>query len=73
MGTDMAELQITIEQVTEQDYDGVNETTKHLTATIDGAALREVWVEEDTVSDATAKANFRAELTTAGYSWDTEV
>jgi hypothetical protein len=68
----MAELSITITQVTEQDYDGVDETTKHLTAEIDCCGLKETWITETTTSDADAKTAFKAHLTAMGWTWDTE-
>jgi hypothetical protein len=69
----MAELSITITPRTELDYDSIDETTKHLTATIDGVELRETMTVPDTTADADAKAAFRGELTAKGYDWDTEV
>lgn len=68
----MTTLTITITSVTEQDYDGVDETTKHVCGHIDDEPCTFVHVEESTVSDATVKTNFKIKLTAAGYTWDTE-
>ncbi len=68
----MSDLIITITTITEPDYDGVNETTKHVTATIDLLPIHPQVIEEDTVTDATCKANYRTHLTGLGYTWDTE-
>ena len=69
----MAELQITITTITENDYDEVAVTEKVAVATIDEAVLPVTHSEPDSVSDATIKTNFKAELTEIGYTWDTEI
>jgi len=68
----MSNLVITITAVSETDYDGVNEDTKHVTATLDLKSIQLSVVEEDTVIDATCKSNYRTQLTNLGYTWDTE-
>lgn len=68
----MSDLVITITSVTEADYDGVNENTKHVTATLDLKPVDLSVIEEDTVTDSVCKANFRTNLTDLGYTWDTE-
>ncbi len=69
----MAELSITITQITEQDYDGVNEDIKMLKASIDGVYIDEQYSIDDTISDTVAKDNFKTALTDLGYVWDTEI
>lgn len=68
----MTTLTITITQVIEPDYDGVNETTKHVTGSIDGVTLNEVTVCQDTDTDADCKTEFKDDLTSKGYVWDAE-
>lgn len=69
----MVELSITITQVTEQDYDGVNEDIKMLKADIDGVCIDEQYSIDATISDTVAKDNFKTALTDLGYTWDTEI
>lgn len=68
----MSNLQIAIAQVTETDYDGVSETTKQVTSTIDSSPLQIRTIEEDTVTDTICKDNHRTTLTALGYVWGTE-
>jgi len=68
----MPNLVITITAVTETDYDGVNENTKHVSATLDLMPIQLSVVEEDTVTDTICKSNYRTQLTDLGYTWDTE-
>jgi len=68
----MVDLVITITTITEPDYDGVNETTKHVTGTLDLKPVDLNLIEEDTVTDSVCKTNYRTELTNLGYTWDTE-
>jgi len=68
----MSDLVITITNVAETDYDGINENTKHVNATLDLKSLQLSIIEEDTVTDATCKSNYRTQLTDLGYTWDTE-
>lgn len=68
----MSNLVITITPVSETDYDGVNENTKHVTATLDLRPIQLSVIEEDTVTDAICKSNYRTQLTNLGYTWDTE-
>ncbi|TDI97047.1 MAG: hypothetical protein E2O29_02075 [Deltaproteobacteria bacterium] len=68
----MSDLVITITTITEADYDGVNETTKRVTATLDLKPIDLNVIEEDTVTDSVCKTNFRTNLTDLGYIWDTE-
>lgn len=68
----MATLTMTIIQITEADYDGVNETVKKITGDIDGGILPVVFIEETTVVDATVKTNYKNKLTDLGYTWDIE-
>ena len=69
----MAELSITITQVTEQDYDGANEDIKMLKAEIDGVCIDEQYSIDATISDTIAKDNFKTVLTDLGYIWNTEI
>lgn len=68
----MADLVITITTVTEADYDGVDETTKHVKGTLDLIPVHLNTIEENTVTDAICKTNYRNNLTSLGYTWDTE-
>ncbi len=68
----MVDLVITVTAVTEADYDGVNEDTKHVSGTLDLVPVGPSVVEEDTVSDTDCKTNFRTKLTALGYVWDSE-
>jgi len=68
----MSDLVITITTITEADYDGTNESTKHVNATIDLRPLQFSIIEEDTVTDTICKSNYRTQLTDLGYTWDTE-
>ena len=55
----MATLTIMITTETEQDYDGVDETIKRICGDIDGEHLPLEHSEEDTVTDADCKTNFK--------------
>lgn len=68
----MATLTLMVMEITEEDYDGVDETVKCVCGDIDGVTLTERMSEETTVSDATCKANYKAFLTGLGYTWDNE-
>ena len=68
----MSDLVITITVVTEADYDGINETTKHVKATLDLVPIDLNVIEEDLVTDSICKTNYRTHLTDLGYTWDTE-
>ena len=69
----MATLEITISEITEPDYDDVDETTKSLTAIIDDVEIPETYSTETTTSDVDAKNGFKSKLTAIGYLWDDEV
>jgi|ETNmetMinimDraft_30_1059905.scaffolds.fasta_scaffold17668_3 hypothetical protein len=69
----MPELQITIEQETNQDYDGVDETVKKATGTIDGASMTTIVSSETTTTDNDLKQEFRDQAIDQGYTWDTEI
>lgn len=69
----MAELSITITEVTEQDYDGVNEDIKMLKACIDTICIDEQYSIDAIISDTVAKDNFKTVLIDLGYTWDTEI
>ncbi len=68
----MSNLVITITTITEADYDGVNETTKHVAATLDLKPIQLSIIEEDAITDSVCKSNYRTQLTDLGYTWDTE-
>jgi len=68
----MKTLTIMIGEITEQDYDGVDETVKEVCGSIDGVKLSETMTEETTVSDANCKTNYKAFLTALDYTWDNE-
>jgi len=62
----MATLTIMINQITEDDYDGVPETVKEICGNIDGVKLAETMTEETTVTDTQCKTNFKTYLTSLG-------
>lgn len=68
----MPDLVITITSITGTDYDGINETTKHVTATLDLLPAQPCVIEEAAVTDAICKVNYRAHLVNLGYTWSTE-
>lgn len=69
----MSTITIIIENQTNTDYDGVNETLKVLSANIDGVNLPEIDTREDTMSDADCKTAYKSLLTSIGYTWDNEL
>ena len=69
----MAVLAITVTTISDEDYDGNAVSAKRVSASLDGAGLPIILAEADTVSTADCKANYRAKLTAAGYTWDSEV
>lgn len=62
-------LNITITEVTNQDYDGIDETVKEVTCEINGVKLKEYYCYENTVENATINSEVEADLTAKGYSW----
>lgn len=69
----MAELQITIVTESNTDYDGVTESVKKATGTIDGGKMATVVSCADIETDEYVKGEFRSAATAQGYSWDTEI
>ena len=67
------ELKITVQTITELDYDDVSVTEKNLTSTIDGIDTTIVHSEASSVIDATAKTNYKNKLTELGYTWTSEI
>lgn len=61
-----------ITSITEADYDGVNETVKHVIPCINLLKLPHEFSRLDSESDADAKTAIKTILTDKGYSWDTE-
>jgi len=68
----MAVLAITVTGITDADYDGVEISVKRVASAIDGKSLPIISAESETVADADCKTNYRAKLTAAGYTWDSE-
>ena len=68
----MAVLAITYTDVTAPDFDGVDETSRHYVATLDGSSLKEAWVVATTAVDATVRTDFKAHLTAKGFTWTSE-
>ena len=69
----MAILAITVTTISDEDYDGNAVFVKRVYASLDGVGLPIILMEVDTVSTADCKTNYRARLTAAGYTWDSEV
>lgn len=69
----MVTLAITIEEITDEDYDGNQEIVKELTATLDGKSVDACMSFETSVSDASCKTQFKDFLTDLEYTWDQEV
>ena len=65
----MATLTTTITQVTEADYDGVNETVKIATGVLGTAALPESLSCASTQTDAQVTTAYETYLTSLGYTW----
>lgn len=66
----MKTLKITIELETDEDYDGIEETTKTLTACLNGRALPESIIYEEEKTDTECKELFKSYLNSIGYAWD---
>ncbi len=66
------DLTWTIEDLTEDDYDGVPETVKHVIPLFDGVKFGREYFRADAETDAAAKTAIRTDLTDKGYAWDTE-
>lgn len=62
-------LTINITQITEQDYDGVNETIKEVNCDIDGVTLKEYYSYPTSTADTTINTEVEADLTAKGYTW----
>lgn len=62
-------LNLTIEQITDEDYDGNPETVKSVCAAIDSEELHEYYTFETTVSDADIQTQVETDLTEKGYTW----
>lgn len=66
----MADLTVTITQVTEEDYDGVDETVKIATGVLGTATLPETLSCTPEHSDADVTTDYKTFLTSLGYTWD---
>lgn len=62
-------ISINITQVTNQDYDGVDETVKEVTVDIDGKRIKEYYSYSNTVEDTTIESEVQDDLTAKGYTW----
>lgn len=66
------DLTWTIASLTENDYDGVAETVKHVIPALNEVNLKHEYFRDNTETDADAKTAIKADLTDKGYVWDTE-
>ena len=63
----MPTLTITIAEVTEPDFDGVNETVKSARASIDGVDTNRAFAYPAATSNAAIDTDVRAKLSAEGY------
>lgn len=66
------DLTWTITSLTEDDYDGVPETVKHVIPAFNGVDTQREYFRDDAETDADAKTAIRLDLIDKGYIWDTE-
>ena len=62
-------IQININEITEPDYDGNDETIKEVTVEIDNVRIKEFYSYPQTTENATIESEVEADLTAKGYSW----
>lgn len=60
---------LTINTVTNTDYDDVNETVKEVCVAVDGTDIHEYYTYPDSTADATIQTEVEADLTAKGYTW----
>lgn len=68
----MTTLTLTVATINDTDYDDNAITFKQITGDIDGVALPDMLTCDTTKTDTEMKTTFKTNLTTNGYTWDTE-
>jgi hypothetical protein len=62
-------ITININEITNQDYDGNDETVKEVTVEIDGTLIKESYSYSNTIENAIIESEVQDDLTTKGYTW----